>query len=147
MKVEYKQAFSEVDAIMCLMPTELLNKIPKEFIQIIRQEKDMAYNPNITEPFEEQKLMDETIIILGLIYRDFLTSAEEKKKLQLEDAEELRKVQEELKEKYNPENVFKNRNTNIKRTEEKKDLIKYEEKNWIKKLFDKIKKIFKKYNH
>ena len=88
-----------------------------------------------------------TIIILGLIYRDFLTSAEERKKLQLEDAEELRKVQEELKEKYNPENVFKNRNTNIKRTEEKKDLIKYEEKNWIKKLFDKIKKIFKKYNH
>ena len=147
MKVEYKQAFSEVDAIMCLMPTKLLNKIPKEFIQIIRQEKDMAYNPNITEPFEEQKLMDETIIILGLIYRDFLTSAEERKKLQLEDAEELRKVQEELKEKYNPENVFKNRNTNIKRTEEKKDLIKYEEKNWIKKLFDKIKKIFKKYNH
>lgn len=35
----------------------------------------------------------------------------------------------------------------VKVSEEKKDLIKYEEKNWIKKLFDKIKKIFKKYNH
>ncbi len=35
------------------------------------EEKAKTYCPNIQEPLEKQKLKDETIIILGLIYRDF----------------------------------------------------------------------------
>lgn len=38
---------------------------------MIEEEKEETYYPNIQEPLEEQKLKNETIIILGLIYRDF----------------------------------------------------------------------------
>ena len=80
------EAFSEVYEIFKLMPQELLNKIPKKFYEIIKEERDKEYLPNIKEPIENQKLKDETIILLGLIYRDFLCSQDEKKRLQEKDA-------------------------------------------------------------
>ncbi len=82
MKKEYMEVFSEIYEIFKLMPQELLNKIPQKFCEIIKEERDKEYIPNIKEPIENQKLKDETIILLGLIYRDFLCSTDERKKLQ-----------------------------------------------------------------
>ena len=79
MKEEYRQAFAEVYEIFKLMPQELLDKIPENFYQMIEEERDTLYNPNIKEPIENQTLKNETVIILGLIYRDFLCSPEERK--------------------------------------------------------------------
>lgn len=70
MKQEYREAFSEISEILNLMPVGLLNKISRRFCEMI-EEKAKTYCPNIQEPLEKQKLKDETIIILGLIYRDF----------------------------------------------------------------------------
>lgn len=146
MKKEYRQAFSEVDAIINMMPLELVNKIPRRFIEMVREEKDISYNPIIKEPLEEEKLMNETIIILGLIYRDFLVSKEKRKELQLSDAEELRQVEEEIREKYNPDNLFKKSpNTQHiekdKKKEELTSLVVQEEK-WYQKIWNVIKNIF-----
>ena len=146
MKKEYRQAFSEVDAIINMMPSELVNKIPRRFIEMVREEKDISYNPIIKEPLEEEKLMNETIIILGLIYRDFLVSKEKRKELQLSDAEELRQVEEEIREKYNPDNLFK-KSPNTQHIEEDKkkeeltSLVVQEEK-WYQKIWNVIKNIF-----
>lgn len=78
MKQEYKEAFTEVIEIIKMMPNELANKIPSKFKKMLEDESDKEYNPNIQEPLEQQKLKNETIIILGLIYRDFLCSLDEK---------------------------------------------------------------------
>ena len=78
MKQEYRKAFTEVNAIIQLMPEELVDKIPSKFRVMLEEEEDKDYYPNIKEPLEEQKLKEETIIILGLIYRDFLCSPEER---------------------------------------------------------------------
>ena len=81
---------------------------------MIEEERNIEYTPVIQEPLEKCKLMNETIIILGLIYRDFLCSADEKKRLQEKDAKEMQEVKkalgEELRQKYNPDDIFKNRN-------------------------------------
>lgn len=146
MKKEYRQAFSEVDTIINMMPLELVNKIPRRFIEMVREEKDISYTPIIKEPLEEEKLMNETIIILGLIYRDFLVSKEKRKELQLSDAEELRQVEEEIREKYNPDNLFK-KSPNTQHIEEDKkkeeltSLVVQEEK-WYQKIWNVIKNIF-----
>lgn len=152
MKQEYKEAFTEVNEIIKMMPDELVNKIPNKFKEMLEDERDKEYNPNIQEPLENQKLKNETIIILGLIYRDFLCSPNEKRKLQEKDARELQEVQkaieQEIREKYNPDDIFKNKKRNVieetKHTEEKASMIVVQEEKWYKKIFNIIKKLFKK---
>lgn len=145
MKREYLEAFTEINEIFKLMPKELINKIPKEFREMISEERDKRYLPNIKEPLEKCNLKNETIIILGLIYRDFLCNSDEKKKLQEKDARELKEIQveiaNEMREKYNPDNLFKNK------TEKKSESIFNEEtsmtviqkERWYRKIFNMIK--------
>lgn len=148
MKEIYKEAFSEVDEIFKLMPTNLLNKIPAKFRKMINSEKSMNYNPIIREPIEDFVLKEETIVILALIYRDFLCSSEEKEKLKLRDAEKIREAEEELRKKYNPDNIFKNRtnlSNDLNDTENSTTaIVEYKEKNFIQKIFEKVKHLFKK---
>ena len=144
----YREAFSEIDAIFELMPINLLNKIPEKFRNIIKNEKSANYKPIISEPIEEYELKEETIIILALIYRDFLSTNEERKLLKLRDAEKIKEAEKELYEKYNPNNLFKktniaSENNNKTSSSSENQLIVYEEK-WFKIIFNIIKNIFKK---
>ena len=149
MKTEYREAFTEVYEIFLLMPKELLVKIPKKFCEMIEEERDKEYYPNIKEPLEQQKLKEETVIILGLIYRDFLCSPEEKKKLQEKDARELQEVQkaleDEMRQKYNIDDIFKNKSKvqekQLQQSEERSIIVVQEEK-WYRKLFNIIKRLF-----
>lgn len=148
MKKEYKEAFSEVNEIIKMMPDELVNKIPNKFKIILEEERDKEYNPNIQEPLEKQRLKNETIIILGLIYRDFLCSPEEKRKLQEKDAKELQKVQkdieEEIRKEYNPDDIFKsNRKVKKEIKSEEKSLTITKEETWYNKILNIIKNLFK----
>ncbi len=151
MKEEYRIAFTEVNEIMKLMPIELINKIPSKFREMIEEEKDNNYIPDIKEPIEKCKLKNETIIILGLIYRDFLCSQDERKKLQEKDARELQKVKkdiEEMREKYNPDDIFKKKNQNnmeeSNAKEENTSMVVVQEEKWYEKIFNLIKRIFKR---
>lgn len=152
MRLEYREAFEEIYEIFNLMPKELLNKIPTKFYEIIKTERDTNYSPNIQEPLEEHKLKNETIIILGLIYRDFLCSPEEKRILKEKDAKELQEIEKELKEQireeYNPDAIFKKKkgqrgDENEQIQEHRLTIIK--EEKWYKKIFNIIKGLFKKY--
>lgn len=84
-----------------------------------------------------------------MIYRDFLCSPDEKRRLQEKDARELQEVQkaieEEIREKYNPDDIFKNKREikNKEQTEEKSLTVLQEEK-WYQKIFNIIKGIFKR---
>ena len=145
MKREYQEAFTEVDEIFKIMPIDLLSKIPLQFRKIISENKATDYKKEIKEPLEEQQLKEETVVILGLIYRDFLASPEEREQLQLRDAEELRKIEQEMQEKYNIENVFEKKKFKKEENQfETKELIVYKETNFIKRFFNLIKGIFKK---
>lgn len=143
MKREYEEAFAEVDEILQLMPIDLLIKIPLQFKTIISENKAKDYKPNIKEPIEEEQLKYETKIILGLIYRDFLVSPEEREELQAKDAEELKKIEEEMQQQYDMENVFKKRKKAVNE-DYPTDLIVYKESGFLQKLFDLIKGFFNK---
>ena len=155
MKQEYKMAFSEVDEIIKMMPDELVRKIPKGFKELVAEEKDESYIPNIHEPLEKNKLKNETIIILGLIYRDFLCPKEERIILQKKDAEELQRVQnelnKELREKYSMDNLFnKNVTENVKEEDTNNTnevaMVEFKEEKWYRKIYNIIKGIFGKKN-
>ena len=146
------EAFAEVNEIIKLMPLELVKKIPSKFREMIVEEKDNNYIPDIKESIEKCKLKNETIIILGLIYRDFLCSPDERKKLQEKDARELQEVQkaveEEIRERYNPDDIFKKRNQNnieeSNNKEENTSMIVIQEEKWYQKIFNLIKGLFRK---
>jgi len=142
-KRTYEEAFVEVDEILKIMPVELLSKIPIKFRKVISENKAKDYKVEIKEPLEEEKLKEETVVILGLIYRDFLASPEEREELQLKDAEELKKIEEEMKEQYDIDNVFKKRK-NAQEETVPTDLILYKEQGFLKKFFNLIKGLFKK---
>lgn len=147
MKEVYREAFSEIDEIFKLMPISFINKIPIKFRDMIHNEKSKEYQPIIEEPLENYTLKEETIIILSLIYRDFLCSKEEKEKLKMRDAQRIKEIEEELKEKYSVDNLFKNRQK-AKEDEilqqNNNSLLVIEEEKWYKKLFNIIKKFFSK---
>ena len=142
----YKEAFAEVDEIFKIMPIDLLSRIPAQFRQIISENKAQNYKVEIKEPLEEEKLKEETVIILGLIYRDFLASPEEREELQAQDAEELKKIEEEMRKQYDMENIFQKRKNakSIQEENSSTDLILYKEQGFLRKLFNLIKGIFKK---
>ena len=146
------QSFTEVYNIINHFEEELYNKIPKKFINLIEQNMDNTYNSNIdfTKSINDQELLHETRVILSLIYRDYLCSEEEREALIQKDKIELAKYEEELREKYNPDNIFKNRQPTVLKEEEtleetveETSMVEYKE-SFVKKIFNKIKSIFKK---
>ena len=92
--------------------------------------------------------MEETKIVLAVIYRDFLCSEEERKEILERDKNKLLEFEQELREKYNPDNIFKNKNNSSENIQDnistETAVVEYKEKNFIQKLFDKIKHLFRK---
>lgn len=146
MNVQYMEAFAEIDVIFKLMPKELLDRIPLSFRNLISNKKLVNDKMNIKTdiPIEKQELKKETKAILSLIYRTYLVSPEEKEKLKLEDMQELKRVEKEIKEKYNPDNIFKKNNTNVVLENEISQLpTNYSNLKWYQRLYNKILKLFK----
>lgn len=79
----YKQAFTEVYEILNYLEEENYNKIPKNIINAIEQNKDNEYKFWVDEsiPFKEQNILEETKAILFNLYRDYLASEKIRKKI------------------------------------------------------------------
>ena len=144
MERAYEEAFAEVDEILKIMPIDLISKIPIKFRKIISENKAKNYKINIQQPLNEETLKEETVVILGLIYRDFLASPEEKEELQAQDAEELHKIEEEMQQKYNIENILKKRNNKMETENISTEMIIYEKQGILKKILNIIRRIFNK---
>ena len=137
-----------------LQNTNKSNNLKEEYLiennnennNIVLSKENNYYKVEIKEPLEEENLKKETVIILGLIYRDFLASPEEREELQIKDAEELKRIEKEMQEQYDVENIFKKRkfNSNTSTNEVSTDLIVYKEPGFLKKFFRLIKGIFTK---
>ena len=136
MQEVYTKSFSEVYAIINLMPEKLKEKIPEKFKEFIIKEKSDTYNPSINFPIDDTKLMPETIVIMGMVYRDFLVTKDKKVKLVEEDRIEMEEYEKRLIQKYSPSNLFKNK----EETKEKLEIIEYKKDS----LFGKLKKFIKK---
>ena len=143
-----KCAYSEVYEIINLMSYDLRSKIPSKFIDLIMAQKDENYIPQIARdiPLEKQNLREETISILAYLKLNCFCDNEEKKQFMKMLNENERKYQEELREKYNPDNIFENKEQNISPKENASysmAIIEYKE-SIFKRIINKIKEIFKK---
>lgn len=100
---------------------------------------------------KEWDLLHETRVILSLIYRDYLTTEEQRYRLLRQDAEELKEREIILQEKYaidfnNIKERRKQKTIDIqqeKKNAEKKELAIVESQKWYQKIINKVLKIFK----
>lgn len=134
---EYKKALSEVDEIIQYMPDELKSKIPDNFKKVIKQEKQQDYRPEVNKLLIENKLLPETVVMLGLIYRDFLCSQQEKERMQLQDNEDYQRQME--KEVLSYEELFPKR---VKVEKEELHLVEVKKK-WYEKVIQFFRKMIK----
>ena len=146
MENETELAYAEVDAILELLEDEFVNRIPEKVRKFFKEEKDKEYKPTIRSDIglDEQDLKAETISILTLLQLNYLCDSEEEKQEILNELQENDRLkEEELREKYNPDNIFKNKN-NTYENKQNVALVEYKEPSIIKKILDKIRKIFKR---
>lgn len=147
--ISTRQAYAEIDEFLDLLSPEKRNKIPQKLQQLFKNEKDKNYvkgiNPNV--PIKEQALKEETLSIIALLNLQYwCDNAAEKERLEKIYADNEKKYQDMLQEKYNPDNLFKNKQSqNLVENTEETSLVPIKEKNFILKLFDKIKNMFKKF--
>ena len=120
MTLEYKQSLTELNAIIHYMNIEYLKKIPQKFIDFINKNMDVNYKPNISQniPINEQNIKQDTKVLLSLLYRNYWCDSEVKNELLNEDAIQKEQYEQELREKYNPDNIFKNKTQHIEETKE-----------------------------
>ena len=140
-------AYKEIYEILKIFPKELVDRIPKYKLDYIKQNMDESYEYNITkETFDGKTMLDETAAILAILFRDYWATEKQKIKIINYHNTQREKMANEIKEKYDPENVFKQRRIEQEKIDERKEnlsVVEYKE-NIFKKLFNKIKEIFKR---
>ena len=139
----YKNGLAEVDMILNYADEESINMIPKSLLKFIEENKS-NYTPKIdpNKNLNEQDLLYETKVILSVLYRDYWASEDERKQLLKSEKQELIKIENRKQEKYNYNNLFKkNKNERKEDLQEIKSLVVRE--NLLKKILNKIKRIFK----
>jgi len=143
---ETRQAYTELDNFMELLDESKKKKVPQKLRAYFKQEKDTNYRKEIDihVPIKEQNLKEETLALIALLNLQYWCENEEEKiALQKIYAQNEEKYQEDLREKYNPDNLFQNRRK-IQENLEEKQLVEVKEKSWIQKILQRIRQFFKK---
>jgi len=107
----YSNVASELLEIFKYLDRELKEKIPhklKESLERI-QNKEHKLNIDKTKTLNEQSLLPQTRQILSIIYLKYCCSPEEAKNIIDEDYERKKQKEIEKNEKYNPDNIFRNK--------------------------------------
>ena len=140
-----KRAFSQVIEILNHSDKNIVERIPKQFINFLFENMDTEYNVNIdfSNKNWQETILEETKVVLALIYRDYIVSSEERAKLLAEEKKEQEEKERELREKYNIDNLFnKKRNEMPDEFVEETRLIEVQKYPWYKRLYKKILSIF-----
>lgn len=143
------EGISEVLVILKSIDTLYTEKLPQKFKDFLNNNQSSTYIPNIdlSKELKDMELKKETRNILELMYLNYWSTPEEKKEFMGILNENERKYQEEINEKYNTDNLFKNKKDILKTIEEtvteEVALVEYNE-SLLKKIWNKILSIFKR---
>jgi hypothetical protein len=140
--IAYAKAYTEVLEIIKYFPKEEYAKIPEEKIEFYKNNMDKDYNFKINPEIDlsEQSISPEANAIMINLFTDYYATEEQKIKIKNILDSNQQKEEQEKRERYNPDNIFKNRNTeNIIQNEVA--LVEYKE-SIFKRFINKIKSIF-----
>ena len=140
---EYRIATTEVLCILEYLPKEMKENIPANFLKFLNEQSLPDYKPNFdySQGLDNIKLRNKTKALLAMIYRNYISTEKERAEYD-EILDKNEKVyQNELKEKYNSDNLFKKERNKNNFTSDEVQLVEYKE-SFFTKIFNMIKKLF-----
>lgn len=139
----YTKAYTEVNCLLQYLPQSYLDKLPKKLMELIRDQSDAQYNIYIdtNKSLLEQNFSDKAIDLIAVLKYNYWSTDEEKQQLEKIFYENENTYQEELLEKYNPDNIFKKKKT--ENIDTNLQMVEYKENVFIQ-FFNKIKNLFRK---
>ena len=164
-----QKAYNEVNKILSFMEQQYIDKIPNRLLEIFKSGEVKGYEPEIQidKPLTEQNLQQRTFDFLAMLHLNYwCESEEEKQELLSIYAENDKREEKELREKYNTDNLFKEKEEKEEKKEQKQQelidveqfdkqkklsnqekntsLVVKREHNFITRILEKIKSFFKK---
>ena len=141
--IKYANAYSEILEILKYLTPEDYEKIPKEKIEVFETyaNKDYSFNYDPDKTLQEQNVSKTARTIIGILFRDYWASEEQRDKIIKFQQQERIRIEKEKQERYKSEDIFKN-NNEIQPTEEVA-LVEVKEEKWYEKVFKFFRKIFK----
>lgn len=114
MNHNYRMAATETLDVLAHTELDAVKKIPKKFMKLLEENALDDYKPVLdhSKPMYEMDLLEETKGILGLIYRHWWASEEEKEQIRKTVIQNRKAEEAEARRKYNPDDIFKNRKKN-----------------------------------
>ena len=148
MMLDTMMAYSEVYEILNLLDKEYKEKVPDKVRTFFEEERLKDYKPeiNVDIPLIDQNLKRETITLLAILNLNYWCDTPEEKQEIIDELANNEEEKRELLEKYNLDNLFKNKleeKHEITHTEEL-SVVEYKKPNFIQKLLSKITRLFKK---
>lgn len=123
---EYKIAYSEVLEILKHISKEEFNKIPADIVEMFKancsNENEFVYDPS--RSLQEQNVSEIARTIIAILFRDYWATEVQKERILAKQNFDREKIKQEI---YNPDNLFKNRQTIAEEKVKEQQLIIYKE--------------------
>ena len=103
-----KQAYSEVYTVLNMMSEALKNKIPQNVLNGIDNKRDKQNIIKVNN-IKQLNISEQAEEVLAVLYKNYLASDDEKKIIKAKERILFERKQNELRKKYNPNNIFKNK--------------------------------------
>ena len=107
--IKYANAYKELIEILKYLPKEEYDKLPQEIVNKFYKEAnyyyDFEYNPE--KSIQDQHVSEISQAIIGVLYRDYWASEEEKNEILKNEQIEYSQSEEKKRKLYNPDNIFK----------------------------------------
>lgn len=149
MEDNYAKAYKEVIEILNFVPKESVDKIPETMLEVFKtkMDKDWDFKVDINKSFDEQNLLDETKAIFANIFRDYWATPYQKERIEAKERYDRQKIEEEKKNKYNSDDIFKKKQLTkeIENTENYAEKLPIEVKK--ENFYQRIIKFFKNFFH
>lgn len=141
--IEYIQANTEIKCLLKYFPINYIKKLPTKLLEMIYRNSDEKYDIDVDlkKDLKNQNISKKAKDMLAVLTYNYWSSENEKKDIIERLNENENNYQEKLREKYNPDNIFKNRENKVEAVENSVAMVEYKEsiftkiKNWFKRTF------------
>lgn len=108
---KFSEGISEVLDILNYMDKSYVDKIPKKFKEFLEKNKSDSYIPNLdhSKKINEMNLKEKSKDILAILYMNYWCNSEQKAEYIDLIKQNEENYLKELREKYNPDDLFKNK--------------------------------------
>ena len=141
---------SDMVDVIPLMISERLIDVTKDYRGMKIEVAGQFRSYNRHEGTKNKLVLSIFVRELRFFKESFLITIDSRLELLERDKHKLLEFEQELREKYNQDNIFKNKNNSTERIQDsistETAIVEYKEKNFIQKLFDKIKHLFRRNN-